>query len=141
LREPAVDVSLPGVICGQREPHVAVVAAPQVVQVPGAVAHVDLRVPEVRDDEPRAPGPQGDSLRGLREELHEPDGARGGLDVRIEATLRVDHRCEHRRIEVVVPRVRAHDVLVLERVARAQVPVRLGLDDPRRNSREREQRK
>jgi hypothetical protein len=33
------------------------------------------------------------------------------------------------------------DVLALERVTRAEVPVRFGVDDPRGTTREREQRK
>ena len=53
------------------------------------------------------------------------------LGVRVEPALDVDDRGEERRVEVVVRGVPADDVLVLERVARAEVPVRLLLDDPR----------
>ena len=70
-----------------------------------------------------------------------PTAPAGGLDVRVEAALRVDDGGEERRVEVVVSRVRPDDVLVLERVARAEVPVRLGVDDPGSGTREREQRK
>ena len=79
-------------------------------------------------------------LRRVRQKLHQTDRTSLGLHVRIEAALRVDHRREKRRIEIVIPRVRADDVLVLERVAGSQVPVGLGVDDPGRDSREREQR-
>ena len=89
------------------------------------------RVPPVRS---------GDALGRLGEQLHEPDCPGRRLDVRVEAALRVDDGGEECRIEVVVPRVRPDDVLVLERVARAEVPVRLGVDDPGSGTREREQR-
>ena len=89
------------------------------------------RVPPVRS---------GDALGRLGEQLHEPDRPGRGLDVRVEAALRVDDGGEERRVEVVVSRVRPDDVLVLERVARAEVPVRLGVDDPGSGTREREQR-
>ena len=52
VREPAVDVPLARVVRGEREPHVAVVAVAQVVEVPRAVADVDLRIAEIGDDEP-----------------------------------------------------------------------------------------
>ena len=70
--------------------------------------------------------------------LHEADRAGLGLHVRIEAALCVDHSREQCRIEIVVLRVCADDVLVLEWVARSQVPVGLGVDHPGRGSRERE---
>ncbi len=141
LREPAVDVPLARVVGGEREPQVAVVVVAQVVEVPGAIAHVDLRIAEIGDDEPRPARAERDALGRLRKQLHQPDRAGGGLDVRVEAALGVDDRREERRVEVVVSRVRPDDVLVLERVARAEVPVRLGVDDPRGGTREREQRK
>ena len=106
-------------IGGEREPQVTVVPPAQVVEVPRAVANVDLRVAEIRDDELRPAGAERDALRRVRQQLHEADGAGLGLHVRIEAALRVDHRREQCRIEVVVLRVRADDVLVLEWVARA----------------------
>ena len=101
------------------------------VEVPRAVADVDLGVAEIGNDESGAAGAERDALRRVREELHEPDRACAGLRIRIESALDVDDRGEERGVEVVVRRVRADDVLVLERVARPEVPVGLRLHDPR----------
>src|ERR1043165_4005218 len=60
-RLPAVDVLLAGVVCSQREP-LAPVLREQPAQVPRAVADVDLRVVEVRDDETGAARPDRDPL-------------------------------------------------------------------------------
>jgi hypothetical protein len=49
---------------GQRRALVAVLAQ-QMVEVPGAVADVDLRVVQVGDDELRAAGVHGDALRSV----------------------------------------------------------------------------
>ena len=89
---------------------------------------------EVGDDEPVSPGPERDALRGLGKELHEADRAGSRLRVRVEAALHVDDGGEERRVEVVVRGVAAEDVLVLERVARAEVEVGLLLDDPCRRA-------
>ncbi len=127
---PAVDVPLAGVVRGQGELRVAVAVA-QVVEVPRSVADVDLRVAEIGDDEAVAAGAERDPLGRLGEELHEADGACGRLRVRVEAALGVDDGGEQSRVEVVVLRVPAEDVLVRERIPGAEVPVRLRLDHPR----------
>ena len=62
VRQPPVDVPLTRVIGGEREPQVTVVPPAQVVEVPRAVADVDLRVAEIRDDEPRPAGADRDAL-------------------------------------------------------------------------------
>jgi hypothetical protein len=118
------------VVRGEGKAHVVVVLV-QVLEVPGAVADVDVRVAQVGDDELGAARAERDALGRVGQELHEPDRPRLGLGVRVEPALDVDDRGDEGRIEVVVPAVRAEDLLVLEWVARPQVPVGLCLDHPR----------
>ena len=47
-------------------------------------------------------GADRDALRRVRQQLHEADRAGLGLHVRVEAALRIDHRREQCRIEIVV---------------------------------------
>jgi hypothetical protein len=53
----------------------------------------------------------------------------------VEPALDIDHGSEQRRVEVVVPGMCANDVLVLERIADAEIDIRLRLDEPRRHCR------
>src|SRR4029079_346031 len=89
---------------------------------PRAVADVDLRVVEVGYLELRAAGARGDSLRGLGQELHQPDRPPVRARVRLELALLVDHGGEQRGVEVVVVRVPTDDLAVVERVPEALVP-------------------
>src|SRR5439155_11413107 len=107
----AVDVVLTGVIRRQGGAFVPVLLD-QVLEVPAAVPHVDLRVVEVVDPEARAAGVEGDSLGRVRQELHQADRARLGACVRLELRLLVDDRREQRRVEVVIVRMASHDLLV-----------------------------
>ena len=75
-------------------------------------------------------GPHRDPLRRVGQELHQADGPGVGARGRVELALGVDDGGEQRRREVVVPRVRADDRLVAERVADPLVPLRLGGHDP-----------
>ena len=70
----------------------------QVVQVPRAVADVDLGVVEIGEHELRAAGADRDPLRGRRLKLHQADRARARLRVRVELRLLLDHGREERRI-------------------------------------------
>src|SRR2546423_6076051 len=124
LAEPAVDVVLARVVRRERGPLVAVLVE-QVPQVPGAVAHVELRLVEVVEAEARAAGADRDPLGGRGLELHQPDRARVRARARAELALLVDDRREERRVEAVVPRMAADDLLVRERVAEPLVPGRL----------------
>ncbi len=119
---------------GERQPRLTVEIA-EVREIPGAVAHVDLGVVEIRDDEAVSPGPERDPLRRLREELHQPDRARARARVGVELALRVDHAREQRGRQIVVPGMCPDDRLVAKRVADPLVPLRLGRDDPRRDPR------
>ena len=67
-----------------------------------------------------------------------PTGTWLGADARSSGSPGVDRPWASRNSSNCTG-VPAHDVLVLERVAGAQVPVWLGLDDPRRDARECEQ--
>ena len=118
-----------------------VVAIAQVIEEPGAIAHVDVGIAQIRLDEVAATGRAGDELTRLGQDLHQANRARTRADVRIEATLGVDDSGDESGVEVAFVRIRPDDVRVLERVARAQVPVRLGVHDPCGRAREREQRK
>src|SRR4051794_2685797 len=113
--DPAVDVALAAVVRRERERLVARVARHQVAQVPGAVGDVDLGRPEVLDGERDAARLARDHPRRRRRDLHEPlrAGARG-LAV-AEARLGVDHRGDERRVEILVARLLADDVLVAQR--------------------------
>jgi hypothetical protein len=90
LVTPAVDVPLPRVIGREGEAQIAVVVVAEVVELPRAVAHVDLGIAEVGDDELRPARADRDALRGLREQLHQPDRPGRGLDIRVEAAFGVD---------------------------------------------------
>src|SRR5919202_6432032 len=94
-------------------------------EVPGAVADVDLRLVEVLDLEARAAGADGDPLRRRRLKLHQAERARVRAGARAELALLVDDRGEERRVEPIVPRVPADDLVVGERVAQPLVPGRL----------------
>src|SRR5581483_6535520 len=74
LRPPRIDVALAGVVRGEHEP-LAAVLAEEVLEVPRAVADVDLRVVEIRRVEPRSAGADRDAARGRRRELHQADRA------------------------------------------------------------------
>src|SRR5919199_333061 len=100
-------------------------------EVPGAVADVDLRLVEGVDAEARAAGADGDPLRRRRLELHQADRARARAGARPELALLVDDRREERRVEPVVPRVPADDLVVGERIAEPLVPRRLRAVDVR----------
>ena len=75
LAAPLVDVRLAGVVRREREPLV-VVLVEQVPQVPRAVAHVDLGIVEIGEDEIVAACVHRDPLRRRRLQLHEADRAR-----------------------------------------------------------------
>ena len=62
---PAIDVPLARVVGGEHELRVLVALA-QVVEVPGAVADVDLGVAQIVDDEAVAARAESDPLRGVR---------------------------------------------------------------------------
>ena len=100
-RAASVDVPLTRVVGGERGADV-VVAVDQLPQIPRAVAHVELRVEQVVDDEAVAAGAHGDALRRC------PGGAASARSRprpsarRVEPALGVDHRGEQRRLEVVV---------------------------------------
>ena len=128
LGTPVIDVVLPRVVGGESGALV-VVLVEQVPQVPGAVADVDLGVVEVGDAELGAPRVDGDPLRGVGKQLHQPDRARARARVRAELALLVDHARQQRRVEPVVARVAAHDRVVVERVADPHVPPGLGRVD------------
>src|SRR5215210_1594032 len=130
LGAPVVDVVLAGVVGGERGALV-VVLVEQVPQVPGAVAHVDLRVVEVGDAKPGASCVNRDALRGGGKQLHQADRARARARARAELALLVDHARQQRGVEPVVARVAAHDRVVVERVADSHVPPRLGRVDVR----------
>src|SRR5205823_2766645 len=102
--EPPVDVVLARVVGGEGRPLVAVLVQ-QVAEVPRAVADVDLWVVEVGDREPRPTGVDGYPLGSRRQQLHEAYGPGLRLCVRAELRLGIDHRCEQRGVEAVVPRV------------------------------------
>src|ERR1044071_4359981 len=89
----------------------------EVLEVPGAVANVQLWVREVADAERRAAGADRDAACRRRRELHQPDGTRLRVRRRVELRLLVDHGREERRVEVVVVRVRTDDRRVVERIA------------------------
>src|SRR4029079_4129198 len=57
--------------------------------------------------------------------LHQADRTRAGASVGLEFRLLVDHRGDQRRIEAVVTRVPAHDLLVAKRVPEPLPPGRL----------------
>src|SRR4029079_6523876 len=97
-RAPAVDVLLAGVVRSEREPLVAVLRQ-QVMEIPGAVAHVQLRVVEIGEDELRSAGADRDALRGRGLELHQADRAGARLRIRAKLRLLVDHGGEERGIE------------------------------------------
>src|SRR5262245_42064231 len=105
---PAVHVPLARVVRGERGLHVAVAVA-QVVEVPRAVADVDLRVLEVGEHEPRPAGASRDPLRRRRQELHQADGPGVRVRIRVEAALDVDDGGQEVGIEVVVACVTTDD--------------------------------
>src|SRR5439155_1300228 len=123
-RAPAVDVLLARVVGGEREPLV-VVLHQQMMEVPGAVANVQLRVVQVGEHELRAAGPNRDPLRGGGLQLHEPDRTGARLGIGAELRLLLDHGREECRIEVVVAGVGADDALVAQRVPEPRIPGRL----------------
>src|SRR5206468_7137689 len=94
----------------------------QMAQVPRAVADVQLRLVEVGDLKSSAAGPGGDPERGVGEQLHEPDRSRARARVRMELRFLVDDGGKQGRIEVVVARVSADELVVPQRIAEAQVP-------------------
>ena len=125
----------------ERGRNVAVVAIPQIVEQPGAIAHVDVGIAEIGLDEVVATRRPSDELARLRQDLHQADRAGARPHVRIKATLCIDDGGDESGVEIALAGVRANDVLVLERVTRTQVPVRFGVHDPCGRTREREQRK
>ena len=118
------------VVRGEREPLVAVRS--QEVEVPRAVADVDLGVARSATTKRSPPVRSAMPFAVSGQELHQADRARRRARVRVEPALGVDHRREQRGVEVVVPRVRADDVLVLERVARSAGTSRARPRRPRR---------
>ena len=110
---PAVDVGRPGVVGGKRGDHVAVVAIEQFAQQEGAVADVDFGIGEVVQLEGGAAAVALDFVRRFRRDLHQPAraGARGAV---AELRLRVDHRGDQRRVDVLFARLLADHVLVAQ---------------------------
>src|SRR5215207_1162450 len=107
--DPAVYVRLPSVVGRQAEADV-VVLADKPAEVERSVPDVDLGVVEVVDLEAGAAGVQRDAPRGVREKLHEADGTRVRLGVRVELALPVDHGRDERGVEIVVAGVPGDDV-------------------------------
>src|SRR4029453_131767 len=136
LLPPAVYVVLAGVVGGEGGPLVAVLVQ-QGAQGPRAAPRVALRVVEGGEADARAARVHRDSLRGRRQELHQPDRARARARVRVELALLVDHPGKEGGVEVVVARMPAHDRLVAEGVAKPDVPAGLGRVDVRERSDER----
>src|SRR5207245_3495874 len=68
---------------------------------------------------------QGIALRRVGEDLHQPDRSRLRARVRLELRLLVDDGRDQCRIELVVPRMTSHDLLVVERVPEPLPPARL----------------
>ena len=91
-RHPLAHGAHAGVVRGHRGAHVAVVDVERLAEVVGAVAHVDPRVLEVLGRERHAAGLVGDLLGGLRQDLHEADGALRREGVLVELALGVDRR-------------------------------------------------
>ena len=87
-----LDPARPGVVGGQAEGHVAVVAIEQGAQVPGAAGDVFKRIEWV--GHPKFPG-------GGWHELHQAQGALGGHGVGIEVGFRLDHRLDEQWIDPV----------------------------------------
>ena len=84
-----LDPARAGVVGGQAEGHVAVVAVEQGAQVPGATGEVFERV-----GHPKFPG-------GGRHELHQAQGTLGGHGFGIEVGFRLDHRLDEQWIDPV----------------------------------------
>ena len=79
------DPARAGIVGGQAEGHVAVVAVEQGAQVPGAAGDVFERIERV--GHPEFPG-------GGRHELHQAQGALGGDGFGIEVRFRLDYRLD-----------------------------------------------
>src|SRR5205823_2912344 len=97
-----------------------------VAQIPRAVADVELGVVEIADAKPSSARVDCDSLRGVGQQLHEPDRAGIGFHAGTELALLVDHRSEQRGVEAVVAGMAANDRLVLEGVPEPHPPAGLG---------------
>ncbi len=113
-RDPAVDVRLAAVVGRERERLVAVVLVEQIAQVVAAVGDVDLRRAQVGRRERGCSRAVGQELGGLGHDLHQPLGAHGRR-ARVELRLGVDDRGDQRRIEVLLRRLLADHVRVVQR--------------------------
>ena len=87
------DPARAGIVGGEAEGHVAVVAVEQGAQVPGAAGDVFERIERV--GHPEFPG-------SGRHELHEAQGTLGGHGFGIEVRFRLDHRLDEQWIDPVL---------------------------------------
>jgi hypothetical protein len=95
-----VDGTRPGVVRGNRQPDVSLIAPQQVVEVPRPAVNVLIGVERV-----------GDAVHRRRSghQLHQALGPDARDGARIAVRLRVDHRCDELAVDGVCLRVLAHD--------------------------------
>ena len=96
------DSARAGVVGGQAEGHVAVVAVEQGAQVPSAASDVFQGIERI--GHPEFPG-------GGWHELHQAQGALGGDGFGIEVRFRLDHRLDEQWIDPVLRGNRLYGVL------------------------------
>ena len=96
------DPARAGVVGGQAESHVAVVAVEQGAQVPGATGDIFERIERV--GHPEFPG-------SGRHELHQAQGALGGHGFGVEVRFRLDHRLDEQWIDPVLRGNRLYGIL------------------------------
>jgi len=113
----------PRVVRSEHEALTAVLVE-EVLQVPRAVADVDLGVVEILRVERVTVGADSDTVSGLGGQLHQPDRAGGRLRVRVELRLLVHDGGDERGIKAVLTGVDANELRVAKRVADALVPGR-----------------